>query len=378
MKNQLAELTSQQLTRKLKREKSIDYVALVTSSWHFLSAVSTVKWLKHKKGVGRGMILVFEHPTDGCIIEPALANAKWFDDMEIYSFKFGALATAREVKHYLRGHRKEGREFYILRPVMPKLEFSVMLYNEDVRKNIVHIVIEEGLATYMRDWKGWLSEDLHTHNLVDLWNQISMRTWRKYYSDAVLRRRDELIDNTIFIKKGEHLFKNKRAISYFKYVLQRTKDIYDYTAYEDYQNSVIVCTQTYGEQGRILNEADIHTLERLCRVLQKKGYQVIVKPHPREKDIDKYARMGWRVDTRNDVPLESILAGLDVKPKCIMGITTTTLVTAKLFWGISTVSIARLIARDSYTKEIADEINNFCKIFENIIQIPHSYEKIKI
>ena len=78
---------------------------------------------------------------------------------------------------------------------MPKLEFSVMLYNEGVRKNLVHIVIEEGLATYMRDWKGWLFEDLHTRDVIAIWNQISMRTWKKRYSEAMLFRRGELIQN---------------------------------------------------------------------------------------------------------------------------------------------------------------------------------------
>ena len=58
MKENLTELTSQQLVRRLKREKSIDYVALVTSSWHFLSAISTIKWLKEKKNVGKGIVSV--------------------------------------------------------------------------------------------------------------------------------------------------------------------------------------------------------------------------------------------------------------------------------------------------------------------------------
>ena len=378
MKENLTELTSQQLVRRLKREKSIDYVALVTSSWHFLSAISTIKWLKEKKNVGKGIVLVFEHPTDGCIIEPKLANGKWFDDMEVYRFKFGALATSAEVKHYLRSHQDEGRKFYILRPVMPKLEFSVMLYNEGVRKNLVHIVIEEGLATYMRDWKGWLFGDLHTRDVIAIWNQISMRTWKKRYSEAMLFRRGELIQNTLFIKSGNLFVKNRRAIRYFKWTLQRTKHIYDCNAFKNYQESVIICTQTYGEQKHILDNADMRELERLIEKLKEEGYRIIIKPHPREKNIDKYIKLGCEVDIRNDVPLESILAGLDVKPKCIVGITTTTLVTAKLFWNIPAISMAKLINRDSYGKEIVGEIDNFCKIFGTIIQIPDNYQKIMI
>lgn len=378
MKDNLTDLTSQQLVQRLKREKSIDYVALVTSSWHFLSAISTIKWLKDKKGVRRGLVLVFEHPTDGCIIEPDLVNSKWFDDLEVYNFKFGALATQSEIKHYLQKHQKEGREFYILRPVMPKLEFSVMLYNENVRKNIVHIVIEEGLATYMRDWKGWLFEDLHTCDMIAAWNQISMRTWKKYYSEAMLFRRGELIQNTLFVKKGNNFVKNRRAIIYFKWVLQKTKNIYDCKAYENYQGSVIVCTQTYGEQKRILDNADMHELEHLVKKLKEAGNQVIIKPHPREKNIEKYIKLGCEVDTQNSVPLESILASLDIKPRCIVGITTTTLITAKLFWDIPAISMARLINHDSYAKEIVGEIDNFCRIFGRVIQIPDNYQKITI
>lgn len=378
MKDNLTNLTSQQLVRRLKREKSIDYVALVTSSWHFLAAVSTIKWLKDKKGVRRGLVLVFEHPTDGCIIESELVNRKWFDDLEVYSFKFGVLATQGEIKHYLRKHQKEGREFYILRPVMPKLEFSVMLYNENVRKNIVHIVIEEGLATYMRNWKGWLFEDLHTHDMIAAWNQISMRTWKKHYSEAALFKRGELIQNTLFVKKGKKFVTNRRAIIYFKWVLQRTKYIYDCKAYENYQGSVIVCTQTYGEQKRILDNADMHELEHLVKKLKEEGNRVIIKPHPRERNIDKYIKLGCEVDTKNSVPLESILASLDVKPRCIVGITTTTLITAKLFWDIPAISMARLINHDSYAKEIVGEIDNFCKIFGRVIQIPDNYQKVTI
>ena len=112
--------------------------------------------------------------------------------------------------------------------------------------------------------------------------------------------------------------------------------------------------------------------------LKEEGYRIIIKPHPREKNIDKYIKLGCEVDIRNDVPLESILAGLDVKPKCIVGITTTTLVTAKLFWNIPAISMAKLINRDSYGKEIVGEIDNFCKIFGTIIQIPDNYQKIMI
>lgn len=378
MKNKLAELTSQQLVKRLKREKSIDYVALVNSSWHFLSALSTIEWLKAKKGVEKGIILLFEHPTDGYIVEKDLVHVKWFDDMEVYGFKFGALATTKEVNRYLLNHRKEGKPFYILRPVMPKLEFSVMLYNEGIRKNIVHVDIEEGLATYMRDWKGWLFEEIHTYNVVEIWKQLGMRTWRKQFSEVALRKRNELIENTIFLPKRGGLIKNKRAIYYFRQTLNKMRTIYNLSEYENYQGSIIICTQTYGEQKRITAGEDIKTIRRICGILQKRGYRVIIKPHPRERDLEKYAELGCEVDSRNDIPLESILAGLKEKPKGIVGITTTTLITASLFWGITTLSIARLIKRECYKEEIVGEINKFCELFKDIVQIPERYEQIKI
>lgn len=376
METQLAQISQTELIKKIKREKDIDFLAIVTSSWHYLSALSTIAWLKRKKGVRRGIILVFEHPTDGYVIEPRLVMTDWFPGLEAYCFKFGALASDAEVRKYLFHHEKDGKEFYILRPVMPKLEFSVKLYNENARKNVIHIVIEEGMATYMRDWKGWMFEEVTTRDIAEVWKKLGERVWKKEIYRRMLAMRGEYLENILFVKRGKNLIKNKRAISYFKKILEKAADIYDFSAYKNYENSVIICTQTYGEQRRILKNDDMEVLKRLCRAMQEKGWNVIIKPHPREKNIHKYEVMGCEIDRNSGVPLESIFAGLNVKPRCVVGITTTTLVTAKLFWNIPAISIAKLIQTENYTKEIAGEIDSFCKIFGNMLEIPENLKQI--
>lgn len=376
METQLEQKSQTELFRKIKREKDIDVLAIVTSSWHYLSALSTIAWLKRKKGVGKSIILVFEHPTDGYIIEPKLVMKNWFQDVETYCFKFGALASNAEVRKYLLHHEKDGKEFYILRPVMPKLEFSVKLYNEKVRKNIVHIVIEEGMATYMRDWKGWMFEEVTTCDIAEVWKKLGERIWKKEAYRIMLAKRGEYIENILFVKRGKSFVQNRRAISYFKKILEKAANIYDLSSYKNYENSVIICTQTYGEQGRILKNDDIEVLKRLCRAMQGQGWNVIVKPHPREKNMNKYETLECEIDRNSSVPLESIFAGLSVKPRCVVGITTTTLVTAKLFWNIPAISIAKLINPDAYTKKIVGEVDSFCKIFGNMLEIPEDFKGI--
>ena len=76
--------------------------------------------------------------------------------------------------------------------------------------------------------------------------------------------------------------------------------------------------------------------------------------------------------------MEAVLAGIYPKPAGIIGITTTTLVTAKLFWKIPTLSLARVIERESYQGRFVEEIDNFCRIFANIVQIPERIEDFRI
>lgn len=378
MSEKLKTITQAQLVRKLKRDRSIDYLAIVTSSWHYLSALSTIMWLKEKKGVNKGIILVFEHITDGHIISKNLLNISSTTEMEIYDYRFGMLADQKEVRNYLLHHDSAGKPFYILRPVAPKLEFSVSLYNLNVRKNIIHIVLEEGLAVYMRDWRTWALEEMSTFNVVDLWKQLKLRTWGKAFSELMLKRNREFTENTLFVKKNGLWVKNKRAIFYFKKTFDKLRRSYDFSPYEEYRNSVIICTQTYGDQGHILHNADIETVRRFCQEVRQKGYHVIIKPHPREKNLEKYKDMGASVDLQNDVPLEIILAGISPKPACIVGITTTTLITAKLFWNIPSISLAQLIPRENYVKEFVKEIDNFSRVFSNVVQLPFGLNEINL
>ena len=179
-------------------------------------------------------------------------------------------------------------------------------------------------------------------------------------------------------KTSIHFVQNRRSIYYFKKIFGRLAEIYDITNYADYRGNVIICTQPYGEQGRIRHNADIYAIRKLCVFLDRKGYSVIIKPHPREKNLEKYEGLGCRIDLCNEVPLEAVLAGIYPKPAGIIGITTTTLMTAKLFWKIPTLSLARVIERESYQGRFVEEIDNFCRIFANIVQIPERIEDFRI
>lgn len=376
MQNSIVTLSQTKLIQKLWRDKDIDYIAFVTSSWHFLSALSTISWLKKSKQVGKGIILICEHPAEGQIIDENILNKTWFEGQEIYTFRFSALVSDKAVMKYIMAHDSIGKPFYILRPIMPKLDFTVLLYDCGARKNIIHVILEEGMASYIRDWKGWLFEERWTAGAGNVWKQFSNRTWKKFLYTKALKSRGEFIENTLFISKDGKLSANKRAITYLKRTIEELEDVYDFSRYSNYSNSVIICTQPYGEQNYILKGADIKIIRECCKMAIKKGYRVIIKPHPREKNLMKYEGMGAEIDVDNAVPLEAILAQAKPKPQYIVGITTTTLVTAQLFWKIPAFSVARLIEREAYSKELIGDIDNYCKTFSGMIKIPQNIQEV--
>ena len=334
--------------------------------------------LKKENKVKNGIILIYRHPTGGLIVDTDILAINWFPGLEQYSFKFERLAGGMQTFRYMLHHRNEGNPFYILRPMLPKMDFTTLLYNENICKNIVHVEIDEGLATYIRGWSGWIVADIKGKKWNELWKLFNEWTWKKAVFTLLLKSRKELIKNTLFVKKGKNLVNNRKLIIHFKRVFDKLGQAYDLSAYEKYSHSIIICTQPYGEQNDIMQNDDVRIIKKFCEIAHDMGFFVILKPHPREKNTNRYKDAKCFIDSNNSVPLEALLAGIHPKPVAVIGITTTTLVTAKLFWNIPTISLAKLISREAYAYGIRDEVDNFCDIFRDIVQIPEKFQDILV
>ena len=101
--------------------------------------------------------------------------------------------------------------------------------------------------------------------------------------------------------------------------------------------------------------------------------QNMIKPHPRECKTYRYRDAGLDVDDSNStISQEVLLANAINKPKLIIGFFSTSLITAKLFFGIKTASIGKIEDFESILG-YGKDINNFINTFNNFLYVPKSY-----
>lgn len=357
----------------LRRNKDINCVAIVISSWHYLNALATIDFLFEKKKIRKGIILACYHKQGGFIIDENLWNTNINCHIEKEVFQFGHLPQWKEVKAYLREEISDKKDFYILRPIEPTVGFSAELWFGGLKKNFIHIVIDEGLGFYLRSAKGWRNEHKAINHIDSISNKEVMKKWYQgLYSKIFLKKREQLLYNTFFIKRGKQLKVNPICKKNLNNILRILSNVYEYDDYSIYEDKLVICTQLFYDMGQTENGADIKQIKQICNIAERNNIKVIIKPHPREKDLDKYLNMGVEVDSSNLVPFEVIVAGLRNKPRAIIGITTTTLVTANVLWGINTISIVDVIGKNNFHKEVKEDIENFSKLFSKYVKVPQN------
>lgn len=364
--------------RKIKKDKDVNGIAMVVSSWHYLNALATMEFLLQSGRIKKGIILARSHQQAGFIVDEKLWNADIDDRIERAVFHYRFLPGWKEVKGYLNERIANEKDFYILQPVEPRVSFAAELWRSGLKRNYVHIVIDEGLGGYLRTAKGWMNERKVIDPLASVSRKDIFRKWQhQCYINVMLKKRGQLLYNTFFMKKGKYLSVNLSCKKYLSNIFENASSLYDYADYCKYENKLVICTQPFHDLGQVDNNADIEIIEQICKEAKRANIGVIIKPHPRETDMEKYSIIaGAEVDANNLIPLEIIVAGLKRKPKAIIGITTTTLVTAGILWGINTISIVDIIKKENFHDEVMEDIDNFPRLFSQYVKVPKKMDDL--
>ncbi|MEG9327955.1 polysialyltransferase family glycosyltransferase [Salinimicrobium catena] len=80
--------------------------------------------------------------------------------------------------------------------------------------------------------------------------------------------------------------KNKKVISFQEFGLNQTPSRDPYSG--ERSNNILVLTGPYSEDSKILKKEEISIYSKVIKLLTKKGFNIIIKPHPREL-IEKYS-----------------------------------------------------------------------------------------
>lgn len=241
--------------------------------------------------------------------------------------------------------------------------------------NVKIVFIEEGIGTYIRDEKRWQDRGWEgVHGIKKLLHNVKALLRMKYGTFGLTNyfvKRGKLENYNLFNKTENGIIPNRAFCKAFSEAFSDRAGKLNVEV--DYTNTILVNSQRiFDEQNQDL---DIECYKKLQEICNKLKIRLIIKPHPREKNLGRYE--GFEVDTGNrGISQEILIAKSLNKPLALVGFFSTTLITGHLFYDIPAFCLGKLVdcgQLSGYNKDI----KNFVSLFSDILIVPESYEELE-
>lgn len=367
-----------QLMRMIRDEQQsgegIDFLAVAMTSWHVMGILSVLLRLYDTEKISRGIIVIERYYELGWAVSEDLFSLLHDRDIQVVRLMDLPKLSRRDFLHWAADTPKKraGNECYCIVPQVPMPLIARDLEKLFPKRGVVHVIVDEGLGTYTRSVWGFVH--LCTADLSDWGERFNVASeWtQRYAAKAVLSCAHRLIDCNLFRRLPMHIRINAPAISAYRRMYRAMGAGIDFSEYAHYENAIIISGQAYTSSGVMYENEDVVVLKEVCAHCIAAGYRVIIKPHPREMHRERYQPlldMGCLLEPNQQYPMELILANLNRRPAAIIGMTSTPLITAKLFWDIPTYSIAGLLRPENMRKDLRKEMDSFRQKFKKYVKM---------
>ena len=237
-------------------------------------------------------------------------------------------------------------------------------------KRAIYVEIDDGIENYLNRHKEFMIIDFAGKNIPK--TQLPIKYFKRVISDisynmlySIVKTKGNYDGALILNKHVRPLRRNEEIIRCYHTVLNENGSKLKYSELKHLENSVIIVGN---------GNDDIKLLSELVRMLTGSDVTVVFKPHPRDKDIERYVNIGCSIFQNESISLETIVERLDIKPQSIIGDYSTTLITGKILFDINTISYAKLICKDEYNKKMTEL---FFDSFNEIVMFPDSISELK-
>lgn len=371
------------LLRKTIKENNCNFIAFAQTPWHAHGINAFLVYAKENNINIKGYICILKHSQAGILIgRNNFINCT--GDVEVVLFTdIGSRNKRNPIKSRFDtwswiNKSKEANEknaCYILSPFMPKYDWHAYMKSLNTMK-VYSVIIDEGLAMYMRslsDWKNetWSSPISLKSKLKNTYEVL----FRNESYQKKLNKRSELMQFTLFSNDGT-LSKNTDVIEHYKTAIAYTSELSSYDDIKCFENAAIINTQPYYDHGQISEDEDIRVLKWLCLKLSELNIKVVLKPHPREKNLLRYSNLvNCYLYENNVISQETILSHLKIKPILFAGFSSTSLVTANILYGIPAISLSRLTNSEKIGNQMKSDDERFVSTFGDLVFCPsNGYE----
>lgn len=357
--------TYKELLIKLNSQNnSYDFIAFCITPWHLLGVRAFLNELQmtYKKRL-KGIIVLIEHKKSGLLINEI--DLQFTIDLKINIFSINKFDKLRKLNNIKKN--SGNRRLFVLFPNTPFFKFATIIYRmQGVKPELV--IIDEGASSYLSSF-GWFKHlYLENGNSIEVIKSIRGRLL-SFLAQFIYRFK--IIDYRIFKQIDGKCIKNNNVIKYYQLFLSSIKHDINIP----YDHYIIILTQPINDNLIRNNSNNIQLYLRICQFFQDYGYNILVKLHPRDTNREIYIKNGFELlEVR--MSLEQLIPRLNNKPKIILGMSSTGLLTSKIFFDISAYSLINLFSSINKINIDYDQ-KMFIKNFSEIINIPIDFDSMK-
>lgn len=350
----------------------INFVGTVVTPWHVIGIKSAISYLEDKGIQPNGIVFIQKHASSGFLVDEDsfsdIQNLKIVKTEFDIPSKNPILRLRRTIhywklrKQYLNARNDEA--LYVLNPWHINIEKTLDFF--EYSKDVQNIVFDEGLATYME------SDEYFGSDVKGLKKTLHRRRIKKSrLVEKQLKDLGKLEYFTLFDSENGTLKINENVAQYYRKTIEHNYHQKNRTSGIDFTGKVLINTQTYVDDDQISNDEEIAILRQIVEECRNHNVDVVLKPHPREKNVDRFKTLGVELIKDIDLSQEELL--VESKPKAIIGFASTTLVTASVLFGIEAFSLNKLIKED-IGKVMRLDVERFNEIFSDYVHIVEQEE----
>lgn len=367
--------TLKDLVSYVNNHPDYNFLAKVFTPWHMIGVKATLAKLKKEAINMRGVGIVNPHPLTGYAIHESEfpKECVYTCSCDTTTVVENILADKYQFYKYLFTDIKaspQKQDFYIIAPVVDTILAS-QVYHVLPDRHIKFILFDEGVATYINTlwprpnpFRGWgnfvqFLRYLHCH----IMGEVFVEQTRKIHRNQLF----------IYSTTGQ-LLQNRDIYPYYIEVLSQKAEItFLGKDLDQIKNSVVICTTAW-DRSKIIKDEDFVVLKNICDYIHSKGFQLLLKPHPRDTFFTSKAKLLHAQVIDSSLPMESIC--IKYPPRCVISYSSTVLVTAKIFWNIPTYCLSDMLNRSCIDEFYLQEIDGFKRVFKNIVSFPKKNEQI--
>lgn len=370
---------------QIANEKCIGFLAFAYTPWQAIGTSAVIRKLNREYGVENGLVCICSHEKSGVLIDEKHFSVPQNMDIEFCVYEETGVGSFLEkvavatIGMAAIKNKTRRKTLFVLNPLTPKYNVLRYLALRKCDYNLVSVVVDEGIASYMWTKRDWV-HDAYTINGASI--KAYLKYWWKYFwefplQDRMLRNKRLLCKDGFLTVTENGLCGNWEIIEYYCQVLDASEKKVSDAMNDLYGDNVLVLTQPFYDSQQLTDE-DVRVLKELADIVNACGKKVIIKPHPREQSLGRYQGVCNYLDQESQgISIELLLHQLAKKPCLVVGYNSTALVTVKLMENIPTLSLQKLLERRNIDISLRNTLDKFGATFQKTVMQPTTKQEVK-